>query len=62
MNAQDNALLTAVGPGSAMGALMREYWISRLPRIRTGTRRRADAADAAGRSWSRSARPKARWG
>lgn len=27
MNAQDNALLTAVGPGSAMGAMMREYWI-----------------------------------
>ncbi|WP_067733482.1 Rieske 2Fe-2S domain-containing protein [Novosphingobium naphthalenivorans] len=27
MNAKDNALLTRVGPGTPMGALMREYWI-----------------------------------
>ncbi|CAN5335230.1 Rieske 2Fe-2S domain-containing protein [soil metagenome] len=27
MNAAENALLTQVGPGTAMGALMREYWI-----------------------------------
>lgn len=27
MNARDNALLTQVGPGSAMGNMMREYWI-----------------------------------
>jgi len=27
MNARDNELLTRVGPGTAMGALMREYWI-----------------------------------
>jgi len=27
MKAEDNALLTGVGPGTPMGALMREYWL-----------------------------------
>ena len=26
MSPQDNALLTGIGPGTPMGALMREYW------------------------------------
>jgi len=27
MTARENELLTRVGPGTPMGALMREYWI-----------------------------------
>ena len=27
----DNELLCRIGPGTAMGALMREYWIPAIP-------------------------------
>ena len=64
LSAQDNELLTRVGPGTPMGELLRRYWTPGAARERgcpppTATR---CGCGCSGRTSSRSATPTAGWG
>ena len=43
MNQADNELLTRIGPGTPMGAMLREYWVPGVPLGQARGRRRARA-------------------